>query len=170
MSSWTPHDSPARFTPAGPAASEAPQALQRLRVRVRYAETDQMGVVYHAHYLVWMEVGRTELLRAIGHPYDELERQGLLFAVSDVSCRFVGAARYGDVVEVETRVAEVRSRTVGFAYRIARENGESIAHAAATVVALGRDRRLRRIPEALLAALRSCRRDGKPAFEDVLLA
>jgi acyl-CoA thioester hydrolase len=145
-------------------------AVQRLRVRVRYAETDQMGVVYHAHYLVWMEIGRTELLRALGHPYDELERQGLLFAVSDVSCRFAGAARYGDLVEVETRVAEVRSRMVRFAYRIALEGGPSVADASATVVALGRDRRPRRIPEPLLAALRLRRRDAAPAFEDVLIA
>jgi acyl-CoA thioester hydrolase len=134
---------------------------------VRYAETDQMGVVYHAHYLVWMDVGRTELLRALGHPYDALERDGLLFAVSDVSCRFTGSAQYGDVVDVETRVAEVRSRQVRFAYRIARAQGGAIAEAAATVVALGRDRRPRRIPEALRADLRP---QAAPALQDVGLA
>jgi acyl-CoA thioester hydrolase len=135
-------------------AARATGPVQRLRVRVRYAETDQMGVVYHAHYLVWMEIGRTELLRALGYPYDALERDGLLFAVSDVSCRFMGSARYGDVVDVETRIAGVRSRQVRFAYRIASAGGETIAEAAATVVALGSDRRPRRIPDPLLANLR----------------
>jgi acyl-CoA thioester hydrolase len=145
-------------------------AVQRLRVRVRYVETDQMGVVYHAHYLVWMDIGRTELLRALGHPYDALERAGLQFAVSDVSCRFMGAARYGDEVEVETRVAEVRSRQVRFRYRITRRGGEPVAEASATVLALGRDRRPRRIPPELLADLRpptGVRR--APVLEDVAL-
>jgi acyl-CoA thioester hydrolase len=141
-----------------------------LRVRVRYAETDQMGVVYHAAYLVWMEVGRTELLRALGHPYDELERRGVLFAVSEVGCRFQGSVRYGDVVEIVTRLAEVRSRQVRFAYRIGRLSGESVAEASATVIALGPDRRPRRIPEALLADLRAARGLVAPAPEDEVLA
>ena len=148
-----------------PAAAPAP--VQRLRIRVRYAETDQMGVVYHSHYLVWMEVGRTELLRALGHPYDELERNGLLFAVSEVTCRFVGAARYGDLVDVETRLADGRSRQVRVAYRILEERGEVIAEASATLVALGTDRRPRRIPDALLADLRP---ERPPALQHVGLA
>jgi acyl-CoA thioester hydrolase len=143
---------------------------QTLRVRVRYSETDQMGVVYHAHYLVWMEVGRTELLRALGHPYDEIERAGLLFAVSDLSCRFAGAARYGEVVTVTTEIAEVRSRDVRFAYRISGERGNAVASGTVRVVALDRDLSPRRIPEALLADLRACCA-GDPArsFEEVLL-
>jgi acyl-CoA thioester hydrolase len=145
-------------------------AGQRLRLRVRYAETDQMGVVYHAHYLVWMEIGRTELLRALGHPYDELERQGLLFAVSEVAVRYAGAARYGEVVAVTTTLAEVRSRGVAFAYDVAGAGGEPIARGRATVVALDRERRPRRIPEALLKDLRVRLRGGGAPLAEVGIA
>lgn len=145
-------------------------AGQRLRLRVRYAETDQMGVVYHAHYLVWMEIGRTELLRALGHPYDELERQGLLFAVSEVAVRYAGAARYGEVVAVTTTLAEVRSRGVTFAYDVAGAGGEPIARARATVVALDREWRPRRIPETLLEDLRVGLRGGGAPLAEVGIA
>lgn len=129
-------------------------ASQRLRLRVRYAETDQMGVVYHAHYLVWMEIGRTELLRALGQPYEELERRGLLFAVSEAAVRLVGSARYGDVVLVETHVHVVRSRSVSFQYTMTLERGGAVARGEVTVVALDRERRPRRIPAELLDVLR----------------
>ncbi len=91
------------------------------RVRVRYAETDQMGVAYHAHYLVWCEVGRTDLIRHLGAPYRELEEGGLRLAVVDAAVRYHAPARYDDVVRVETRVERVRSRGVNFAYRLVRE-------------------------------------------------
>lgn len=89
-------------------------------VRVRYAETDQMGVVYHAHYLVWCEVGRTDFIRALGMPYAEMEAQGVRLAVAEATVRYQGAARYDDRIRVETRLVEVRSRMVTFAYRILR--------------------------------------------------
>ncbi|MBA2564854.1 MAG: acyl-CoA thioesterase [Gemmatimonadetes bacterium] len=114
-----------------------------------------MGVVYHAHYLVWMEVGRTELLRALGHPYAEIERAGLLFAVLDVRCRFAGSARYGDTVRVRTRIDEVRSRDVTFGYEIVAEGGAPIATSSVRVLALDGGRRPRRIPAPLLADLRT---------------
>lgn len=144
---------------------------QALRVRVRYAETDQMGVVYHAHYLVWMEVGRTELLRALGHPYEAIERAGLLFAVAEVQGRFMGAARYGELVTVTTGVDEVRSRDVRFAYRIEGEAENPIVTATVRVVALDRERRPRRIPAELLAALREARTAAIPLrqLDDVRL-
>ncbi|MFN2432152.1 MAG: acyl-CoA thioesterase [Gemmatimonadota bacterium] len=140
-------------------------ARHRLHVRVRYAETDQMGVVYHAHYLIWMEVGRTELLRTLGHPYDELERAGLLFAVSDVRCRFPGSARYGDTVVVTTELAQVRSRRVTFAYDVAVENGARAATGEVSVVALDRERRPCRIPGPLFADLQGAIRSAPAARE-----
>ncbi len=91
------------------------------RLRVRYAETDQMGVAYHAHYLVWCEVGRTDLIRGLGSPYRELEAQGVSLAVVEVAIRYHAAARYDDLVRVETELARVRSRGVDFSYRIVRE-------------------------------------------------
>ena len=87
-------------------------------LRVRYAETDRMGVVYHANYLAWCEVGRTDYVRAAGMSYREMEESGIGLAVIDATMRFHAGARYDDVVRVETRLVDVRSRTVTFDYLI----------------------------------------------------
>src|SRR3954467_14760851 len=95
-----------------------PLAPTDIEFRVRYAETDQMGVVYHTNYLVWCEMGRTDFIRAQGMPYAEIERQGVGLAVAELSARYHGAARYEDLIRVRTSLAEVRSRTVTFDYEI----------------------------------------------------
>ncbi|HEX7939113.1 MAG TPA: thioesterase family protein [Gemmatimonadaceae bacterium] len=109
-----------------------------LELRVRYAESDQMGVVYHANYLVWCEMGRTELIRTlIGRSYADLEREGDALAVSELSIRYHGAARYDDRVLVRTTIADVRSRSVAFEYHIANaDTGERLASATTTLVSL----------------------------------
>lgn len=94
-----------------------------VRIRVRYAETDQMGVVHHAVYPVWFEAARTELSRAVGLPYSRWEADGALLMVSDLVCRFRRPARYDDTVTVWARVAEVASRRVTFAYRVEGPDG-----------------------------------------------
>ena len=124
--------------------------------RVRYAETDQMGVVYHANYLVWCEIGRTELIRRRGASYAELERQGVLLAVSEASLRFHTSARYDDVIRVECWVESVRSRAVTFGYLISRveEEGTTRLVSATTVlVVLGADARPRKLPPELVESL-----------------
>lgn len=127
--------------------------VHRTAVQVRYAETDQQGVAYHAHYLVWMEVGRTALLEALGFPYRRLEERGVLFSVVEARCRYVGAARYADRVEIATRVTGLRSRTVDFGYEIS-TGGQPVAHGETRLVALGGDRRPCRIPADVESALR----------------
>jgi acyl-CoA thioester hydrolase len=122
------------------------------RVRVRYAETDQQGVAYHANYLVWMEVARTDLLAAAGFAYRRLERDGVFFSVAEAKCRYMGAARYDDEVEISTSVRNLRSRTVVFTYDLAVE-GRSIAQGETTLVALDGARRPCRIPEDVAGAL-----------------
>jgi acyl-CoA thioester hydrolase len=126
--------------------------------RVRYAETDQMGVVYHANYLVWCEIGRTELMRRLGLPYAEMERQGVRLAVSEASLRFGGPARYDDLIRVDTRVLAVRSRSVTFGYVISRaaEGGATaLVSARTTLIATGDGGVTRSLPGALLQTLRS---------------
>ena len=129
-----------------------------VELRVRYPETDQMGVVYHAHYLVWCDVGRTELIRRLGgKPYSELERDGLFLAVADASLRYHAPARYDDLVRVETRVEEVRSRTVTFGYLITRAGDggpERLVTARITLIALTRDGSTQKLPAGLVAAFR----------------
>jgi acyl-CoA thioester hydrolase len=88
------------------------------RLRVRYAETDQMGVVYHANYLIWMEVGRVELLRSRGFAYQTFEDEGLYLSVIEANCRYLFPARYDQEIIVETTVKKSSPRGVEFAYRI----------------------------------------------------
>jgi acyl-CoA thioester hydrolase len=88
-------------------------------LRVRYAETDQMGVVHHANYLVWMEVGRVELCKSLGFNYRDMERDdGIYLVVADATCRYRAPARFDDEVTVKTRVESANKRIVVFAYEI----------------------------------------------------
>lgn len=93
----------------------------RYPIRVRYANTDALGVVYNAVYLAWFEIGRTEWLRARGLPYREVEARGLSLPLTEASVRFRLAAHYDDLLEIETKLDDVRSRGVTFAYRLLRE-------------------------------------------------
>lgn len=89
------------------------------RIRVRYAETDQMGVVYYANYLVWMEVGRVELCKACGFNYRDMERDdGILLAVAEANCRYSWPARFDDEVIVKTWIEDAGTRMVKFAYEM----------------------------------------------------
>ena len=94
-----------------------------VHLRVRYAETDQMGVVHHAVYPVWFEVARSSLSRACGMPYARWEQQGYYLMVTDLSCRYRRPARYDEEVTIWTRVAEVASRRVVFEYRVVGGDG-----------------------------------------------
>ena len=105
--------------------------------RVRYSETDQMGVVYHAEYLVWCEVGRTDFIRSLGLPYSELEKRGTALAVAEATIRYHAPARYDDLIRVETRLVDVRSRAITFEYVIRNaESGERLASARTLLVSL----------------------------------
>ena len=96
-----------------------------------------MGVVYHAEYLVWCEVGRTDFIRALGLPYSELERRGTTLAVAEATIRYHAPARYDDLIRVETRLVAVRSRAITFEYVILRsENGDRLASARTLLVSL----------------------------------
>ena len=90
-------------------------------VRVRYAETDQMGIVYYANYLVWFEIGRVELLRSLGLAYSQLETDHqCILPVVEASCRYKSPARYDDRILIETRPSMLRGSVIKFAYRILR--------------------------------------------------
>jgi acyl-CoA thioester hydrolase len=88
------------------------------RTRVRYKETDQMGIAHHSNYLVWFEIGRTDLCRETGIPYSEIERRGYLLVVTEIQCRFLTPFRYDDEVLIRTSVAETASRMMRFAYEL----------------------------------------------------
>ncbi len=118
------------------------------RVRVRYAETDQMGVVYHANYLVWMEVGRVEYWRAAGLRYRDMEREdGVLLVVAEVNCRYRAPALYDDDVIIRTRISEANARMIRFEYElVAADDGRVLATGHTKHVFCGRDRKPMKCP------------------------
>lgn len=126
------------------------------RLRVRYAETDRMGVAYHTHYLVWCEVGRTDFIRRLGTSYARLEEEGLLLAVAEAGVRYLASARYDEELIVRTRLNRVQSRAITFAYEIlsATRGGLRLATANTTLVALDREGSLRTLPRDLIARFR----------------
>jgi acyl-CoA thioester hydrolase len=104
------------------------------KVRVRYAETDQMGVVYHSNYFIWFEVGRVELLRQLGFTYKQMEQQeGCFIAVVDASCRFKAPARYDDEITIRTHLKNVREALIHFVYEAVREGDGALLAEGETV-------------------------------------
>lgn len=125
-----------------------------ITLRVNYSETDQMGVVYHANYLIWFDRARTELMRATGVTYKELERQGVYLAVSEVRVRYRAAARYDDLVRVRCWVRDIGSRRVTFGYAVERAATEELLATGETaLVSLTHRHTLTRLPPHVLAVL-----------------
>jgi len=123
--------------------------LGRVETRVRYPETDRMGVAYHGHYLVWFELGRTEWMREIGFPYGELEDEGVYFPVTRAEVRYRRSARYDERLVVETRLVSVGASRVRFEYQIDGQDGRMVATGATEHGAVGPEGRPRRLPANL---------------------
>jgi acyl-CoA thioester hydrolase len=129
--------------------------VTRVEFRVRYAETDRMGVVYHGNYLVWCEIGRTEHMRQFGVPYRDMEERGVALAVAEASIRYQKAARYDDLIRVETTLADVSSRTVTFDYAILNaDSHDRLATARTTLVSIDTGSRVATIPAEFRERLR----------------
>jgi acyl-CoA thioester hydrolase len=125
------------------------------RVRVRYAETDQMGVVYYANYLVWFEVARTDLLRVEGWSYRDMEREGFGLPVIEARCEYRQSARYDDELEIRTRGTLLSPVRVRFDYEIVRPADAALLAEGHTVhAALDREGRPRRLPERVRTIFR----------------
>jgi acyl-CoA thioester hydrolase len=126
----------------------APRSISR--VRVRYAETDKMGVVYYANYYVWFEVGRADLLRESGWSYGDMEREGLALPVIESHCEYKQSARYDDEIDVRTHGAILSPVRVRFDYEVARSaDGAVLAFGHTVHASLDRDGRPRRLPERI---------------------
>ena len=122
-------------------------------VRVRYADSDQMGVAYYANYLVWFEVGRTEWLRSRGYAYRSLEGEGVFLPVTEASCRYLAPSRYDDLVWIVTRVGKLGRTVVRFDYRILKEDGTLAAEGHTEHCFLSRAGRPVRAPQAVARIL-----------------
>jgi acyl-CoA thioester hydrolase len=130
-------------------------------VRVRYAETDQMGIVYYANYLVWFEIGRVELLRSLGLAYSQLEiDHQCILPVVEASCRYRSPARYDDQILIETRPSLLRGSVLKFSYRILRKGPEGeepklLAEGETVHVVCDDQLNKKPLPERYAAALRA---------------
>jgi acyl-CoA thioester hydrolase len=131
---------------------ERAEPVVESEVKVRYAETDAQGVVYHANYLVWFEVGRTDYCEAAGYPYARMEAEGAFISVIEASARFRKPARYGHVVTVRTRFGGMKSRGCTFLYEVLLPGGAVAAEGETHHVFLDGAGRPRRVPPAVARA------------------
>jgi acyl-CoA thioester hydrolase len=139
-------------------------AVNETRLRVRYAETDQMGVVYHSNHLIWFEVGRVELLRQLGFSYRDMEREdGCFIAVAEVKCRYRAPVYYDDEVVVRTRLRNVRESVVHFGYELIRaDNGALLAEGETTHIVTDSNMKVAALPEKYLKAFRDAAGKNSP--------
>ena len=130
--------------------------VNETRIRVRYAETDQMGVVYHANHFIWFEVGRVELLRQFGFRYKDMEGEDECFiAVVDAQCRYKAPVHYDDEVIVRTCLKHVREKVIRFGYELRRaETGELLAEGETTHIVADGQMKPRALPEKYLKVFR----------------
>src|SRR5258707_5388098 len=142
---------------ATPTSSGQHHSVNETRIRVRYAETDQMGVVYHANHFIWFEVGRVELLRQFGFSYKDMEREDDCFiAVVDARCRYKAPVHYDDEVIVLTYLKHVREKVIRFGYELrSAESGELLAEGETTHVVANSKMKTRVLPEKYLKVFRA---------------
>lgn len=125
-----------------------------VQLRVRYAETDQMGVAYYANYLIWFEVGRSEFCRKKGFRYADLETIGYRLVVSDVHCRYRSSAKYDELIHIRTQLKHLNKRKITFGYQILREDGqEVIAEGETQHICIDSNGKTRSLPESFLHCL-----------------
>jgi acyl-CoA thioester hydrolase len=136
----------------------AESAVKETRVRVRYAETDQMGVVYHANYLVWFEVGRVEFIRQLGLDYKSMEvEEGCGIAVVEATARYRAPARYDDELVVQTRLVAARGAVIRFGYKILRAvDGVLLCEGETVHVVVGKDMKKRQLPAKYAERFATC--------------
>ena len=127
------------------------------RLRVRYAETDQMGVVYHSNHLIWFEVGRVELMREMGFSYRDMEREdGRFIAVAEVQCRYRAPAYYDEEIVVRTRLKTVRESVVVFSYELVRADDRTLlAEGETTHIVTDATLKVAALPKKYLTAFRA---------------
>ncbi len=141
-------------TDSQPLQTMAQPQVYETKLRVRYAETDQMGVVYHSNFIIWFEVGRVEMMRQLGFTYSEMEQQeGNHLAVADVRCRYKAPAHYDDLVLIRTHLMNVRDSLLHFGYEVLRdEDGVLLAEGESVHLVLDREFKRTRLSQRYLPA------------------
>ena len=138
-------------------SSKHHHAFHETRLRVRYAETDQMGVVYHSNHLIWFEVGRVEMMREMGFSYRDMERDdGRFIAVAEVKCRYRSPVYYDEEIVIRTRLKNVRESVVVFSYELVRADDNAlVAEGETTHIVTDAKMKVAALPEKYLTAFRA---------------
>jgi acyl-CoA thioester hydrolase len=138
-------------------SSRRHHTFHETRLRVRYAETDQMGVVYHSNHLIWFEVGRVEMMREMGFSYRDMEREdGRFIAVAEVTCRYRAPVYYDEEVVVRTRLKKVREKVIIFSYELVRADDRTLlAEGETTHIVTDSTMKVVPLPEKYLTAFRA---------------
>jgi acyl-CoA thioester hydrolase len=132
---------------------ESGATVGEVRFRVRYAETDKMGVVYNSNYLIWFEIGRVELMRDLGYSYRDVEADGFLFPVAEASCRFKDSAVYDDEILIRTRIVRLRRSLIQFDYAVYRADDlKLLATGATTHFVTGSDKQRRPLSDRYMTS------------------
>jgi acyl-CoA thioester hydrolase len=142
----------------GEVLTSANQAMHNseTRFRARYSETDKMGVIYYANYLVWMEMGRTDYCKSVGFDYRDMELDGANMAVAEATCRYITPARYDDTILVQTQVERLSRRLITFTYIISNEEtGIVLAEGRTVHIAVGHDGKSRSIPPRYIELMKA---------------
>jgi acyl-CoA thioester hydrolase len=130
--------------------------VNETRLRVRYAETDQMGVVYHANHFIWFEIGRVEFMRQLGFSYRDMEKQdSRCVAVVEAKCRYRAPARYDEEIVVCTHLINVRESVIQFGYELRRDDGSLIAEGETTHIVTDLQMKIAALPEKYLEVFRA---------------
>lgn len=145
------------MTTAHAATAKPHGAVNETRIRVRYAETDQMGVVYHSNHFIWFEIGRVELMRQLGFSYKEMEASDDCFiAVVDARCRYKAPVHYDDEVVVRTHLKQVREKVIHFGYELINARTEQLlAEGETTHIVANAQMKTRKLPEKYLQVFRA---------------
>jgi len=140
-----------------PASTDNHPAVNETRLRVRYAETDQMGVVYHANHFVWFEIGRVELLRQLGFSYRDMESVDQCYiAVVDARCRYRAPVRYDDEIVVRTHLKNVRESVIHFGYELTRVgDGVALADGETTHIVTNAQMKITELPAKYMSVFRA---------------
>ena len=137
-------------------------AVSEAQIRVRYAETDQMGVVYHSNYIIWFEVGRVELLRQLGYTYKDFEADGMHLPVVEVRCRYKASALYDDQIIIRTRMNNVRGALIQFGYDVVRASDRTLlAEGESTHIVTDANMQRTSLPEKYLSPFLKAMGDAK---------
>ncbi len=146
------------------ASVTVPMTVNETRIRVRYAETDQMGVVYHSNHFIWFEVGRVELLRQLGFSYRDMEEEdNCAIAVVEAKCRYRAPVRYDDEVIVRTRLLNVRESVIHFGYELRSVDGVLLAEGETTHIVTDANMKIAALPEKYMNIFRIAAGKASPA-------